>query len=169
MGKKIWCPTERQPAPDTGLVDASWEAIPSYDSRVRLSQNTDKFGLHKVILDWRLSEFDRRTAKEFALEMGRYLARNELGRLKIFDWVMDEETHWPKLEQGAELGGYYHIGTTRMAYDSSKGVVNSNGRVFSVKNLYVAGSSVFPTGGHANPTLTIVQLALRLADHLAHG
>jgi choline dehydrogenase-like flavoprotein len=58
------------------------------------------------------------------------------------------------------------MGTTRMADDPSTGVVDSNCRVFATRNLFIAGSSVFPTGGAANPTLTIVALALRLADHL---
>jgi choline dehydrogenase-like flavoprotein len=70
-----------------------------------------------------------------------------------------EETH--KFNSNA-----HHIGTTRMHSDPRQGVVDPNGNVHLVRNLYVAGSSVFPTGGHANPTLTIVALALRLADHL---
>ena len=58
------------------------------------------------------------------------------------------------------------MGTTRMAADPSTGVVDADCRVFSTHNLFIAGSSVFTTGGAANPTLTIVALALRLADHL---
>jgi len=63
-------------------------------------------------------------------------------------------------------GGFHHLGTTRMAADPRAGVVDADCRVHGVANLYIAGSSVFPTGGCANPTLTIVALALRLADHL---
>ncbi len=67
----------------------------------------------------------------------------------------------------ADLSGNYHfIGATRMSPDPRDGVVNANCKVHGVDNLYVAGCSVFPTGGHANPTLTIVALAIRLADHL---
>ena len=65
------------------------------------------------------------------------------------------------------LGGYHHMGTTRMADDPKRGVTDHQGRVHGFGNLYVAGSSLFPTGGWANPTLTIVALALRTADHLA--
>jgi len=64
------------------------------------------------------------------------------------------------------MGGKHHMGTTRMHDDPRQGVVDSDCRVQGVSNLYVAGSSVFPTGGYANPTLTIVALALRLAEHL---
>jgi len=60
----------------------------------------------------------------------------------------------------------HHLGTTRMSDNPRDGVVDSNCRVHGMTNLYVAGSSVFPTGGHANPTLTLIALTLRLADHL---
>lgn len=63
-------------------------------------------------------------------------------------------------------GAYHHMGTTRMADDPEQGVVNRDCRVHGIDNLYIAGSSVFSTGGWANPTLTIVALSLRLADHL---
>ena len=61
---------------------------------------------------------------------------------------------------------YHHIGTTRMATDPNSGVVDDNCQVFGTQGLYVAGSSVFPTSGYANPTLTIVALSLRLASHI---
>jgi choline dehydrogenase-like flavoprotein len=67
----------------------------------------------------------------------------------------------------AEIGwGNHHMGTTRMAADPRQGVVDADGKVHGLANLYIAGSSVFPTGGPVNPTLTIVALAIRLADHL---
>ena len=62
--------------------------------------------------------------------------------------------------------GKHHCGTTRMSSDPKTGVIDANCRVFGIDNLYIAGSSVFPTIGYANPTLTIVALALRLSDHL---
>ncbi len=66
-------------------------------------------------------------------------------------------------------GGHHHMGTTRMSTDPSSGVVDADGRVHGVENLFVCGSSVFPTGGYANPTLTILAMAYRLADHLLHA
>ena len=65
-----------------------------------------------------------------------------------------------------ELAGYHHMGGTRMSNSSKFGVVDSNCKVYGSKNLYIAGSSIFTTGGHNNPTLPIVQFTLRLADHL---
>jgi len=58
------------------------------------------------------------------------------------------------------------MGGTRMHGDPRQGVVDADARVHGIANLYVAGSSLFPTGGAANPTFTLVALALRLADHL---
>ncbi len=59
------------------------------------------------------------------------------------------------------------MGTTRMSQDPKQGVVDPDGKVHGIANLYMAGSSVFPTGGWANPTLTILALSMRLGDHLA--
>jgi choline dehydrogenase-like flavoprotein len=63
-------------------------------------------------------------------------------------------------------GGHHHMGTTRMASDAGRGVVDPECRLFNIENLYLAGSSVFPVSGTATPTLAIIQLALRLADRL---
>ena len=82
------------------------------------------------------------------------------GRVRIN--FADAET-WDHVDEWA----HHHMGTTRMAADPRHGVVDADGKVHGLSNLYVAGSSVFPTaGGASNPTLTIVALALRLADHL---
>ena len=90
-----------------------------------------------------------------------------LRQLRV-DWRVSEFEPW-LLDgdyQSNMVGTHHHIGTTRMASDPKDGVVDTNCQVFGTTNLYVAGSSVFPTGGHANPTLTIVALAIRLAGHL---
>ena len=70
------------------------------------------------------------------------------------------------LTGGRMLESYHHIGATRMSDDAAAGVVDRDLKVHGLANLHVCGASVMPTGGHANPTLTIVALALRLADHL---
>jgi choline dehydrogenase-like flavoprotein len=90
----------------------------------------------------------------------REFSRLELGRFVTHDHV--DDTGWPL----AMTGGKHHMGTTRMSSEPRKGVVDPDCRVHDVGNLFVAGSSVFPTAGYANPTLTIVALAIRLADYL---
>jgi choline dehydrogenase-like flavoprotein len=64
------------------------------------------------------------------------------------------------------MGSWHHMGTTRMHADPQRGIVDADCRMHSAPNVFVTGSSVFPTGGFANPTLTIVALALRVRDTL---
>jgi choline dehydrogenase-like flavoprotein len=138
------------------------EQTPNPDSRVELAATKDALGMQEVNLNWQLSELDKRTIKEANLMIGRELGRTGLGRLRLRDWLFTDNPIWPHYLEG----GWHHMGTTRMNNDPKKGVVDANCKVHGLPNLYIAGSSVFPTGGTANPTLTIVALSLRLADHL---
>jgi choline dehydrogenase-like flavoprotein len=94
--------------------------------------------------------------------LGGELGRLGLGRVRLPDWLTQDNDEWPRLWGS----GNHQLGTTRMAADPKQGVVNADCRVHSVENLYIAGSSVFPTGGYTHPTLTVGAMALRLADHL---
>jgi choline dehydrogenase-like flavoprotein len=136
------------------------EQAPNPDSRVVLVRERDPLGMQRVALDWRLSDVDRqnvlRTLELFGAEVGRA----GIGRLRML--LREDETGWPE-DLG---GGQHHMGTTRMSDDPKQGVVDRDCRVHGVGNLFVAGSSVFPTPGGATPTLTLVALAIRLADHL---
>ncbi len=136
------------------------EPAPNPDSRLILSEETDLFGQAQLAVDWQLDERDLRTTRR-ALD----LAALEFGRLNIgraFGALYYNRQQWPKnLEAGR-----HHCGTTRMSKSAENGVVDENCKAHGLNNLYIAGSSVFPTIGYANPTLTIVALALRLGDHL---
>jgi choline dehydrogenase-like flavoprotein len=136
------------------------ELIPNPNSRILLSDQKDKLGMNKVMLDWRLSKLDidgiRTAQKLIAAEVGR----TNFGRLRM-ELPEDEEA----MRNGGEAGAH-HMGTTRMHNDPKKGVVDANCRIHGLKNIFIAGSSVFPDCGYSNPTLTIVALAIRLADHL---
>ena len=162
-------PTSRPdlPAGRAGLIEIVTEQIPNPDSRVLLSDKTDRFGLRQTVLDWRLTEADKRNIRICATEVGKYFAVQDLGRVRVFDWVLQEDTSFPSRDDGEEVAGFHHMGTTRMGFSAADGVVDRDCRMFGVDNLYVAGSSVFRTSGYANPTLTIVQLALRLGTHLS--
>ena len=156
---------------DAGRLVVSLEQVPNPNSRVTLLEEVDRFGLRRVALDWRLSSLDWKTVNRVSLEVAKYMAQQDFGRIKLYDWVLDDTDPGfpePPLE-GGKGAGYHHMGTTRMGLTKKNGVVDRNCQVFDVDNLYIAGSSVFPTGGHANPTLTIVQLTLRLADHMAQS
>ncbi len=141
-------------------IIAVTEQTPNPNSRVSLGIDRDALGMRRLQLDWRHSAIDKRSVR-VALELfGRELGRLGLGRVRI-DLDADDsawtEPGWP---------GPHHMGTTRMHDDPRQGVVDRHGRVHETENLYVAGSSVFPTSGSSHPTLTIVALSLRLADHL---
>jgi choline dehydrogenase-like flavoprotein len=147
-----------------GLIAHS-EQAPNPESRVTLSDARDRFGIPKLRVNWRLTANDKRSLRESTLRVGEELARLKLGRIKLDPWILEDDASWPD----PIWGGCHHMGTTRMSDEPSNGVVDRDCRVNGVGNLYVAGSSVFPTGGYATPTLTLVALALRLADHVRGG
>jgi choline dehydrogenase-like flavoprotein len=141
---------------------ADVEQTPNPDSRVMLSQERDRLGLHKACVDWKLTELERRTVEVAVRTVGAELERLNLATVKLDNWLLDGGKNWALNLHDI----FHHMGTTRMSDDPAKGVVNRDCRVHGIANLYIAGSSVFPTSGHANPTLTVVALALRLATHL---
>jgi choline dehydrogenase-like flavoprotein len=136
------------------------EQAPNPDSRVVLVRQRDQLGMQRVALDWRLSEVDKRNVRRTLELLGAEVGRAGIGRLKIL--YREDDSGWPP-DLG---GGQHHMGTTRMSDDPRQGVVDRNCRVHEMSNLFVAGSSVFPTPGGATPTLMLVALAIRLADHL---
>lgn len=144
------------------------EQAPNPDSRVMLGTDTDATGMPRLRLDWRLSPQDRTSAAELVAAFARQLRAASLGTVEPAPWLAEDGRDWVHdlLVSVHPLGGYHHMGTTRMADSPERGVTDGWGRVHGIDNLYVAGSSLFPTGGWANPTLTIVALALRQADRL---
>jgi choline dehydrogenase-like flavoprotein len=142
------------------LVKSVMEQAPNVESRVVLAPERDALGCPRVALSWRTSPIDRRAAHRAHEIFGEELWRAGAGRLKSS--LTGETKRWPARLRGAR----HHMGTTRMHSDPRRGVVDADCRVHGIANLYVAGSSVFPTSGAANPTLTIIALALRLAGHV---
>jgi choline dehydrogenase-like flavoprotein len=138
-----------------------FEQAPNPDSRVGLGDDIDALGQRKVCVDWRLTELDRHTYRTAAALFGDGLARAGGGRFAMEPWIADDDRTPPSVGSTA-----HHLGTTRMSDDPRQGVVDRDCRVHGIDNLHIAGSSVFPTGGWAFPTFTIVALSLRLADTL---
>jgi choline dehydrogenase-like flavoprotein len=140
------------------LLNHMTEQSPNPDSRVTLTSDRDQFGQNRIQLDWRLSPIDIRSIVRAQQIIDAELRLAGLGRLDI---ELDGDT--PPLHLH---GGWHHMGTTRMHQDPKQGVVDANCKVHGVGNLFIAGPSVFPTSGYANPVLTFTALTLRLADHI---
>jgi choline dehydrogenase-like flavoprotein len=135
------------------------EQSPNPESRVTLTRQKDEFGVPRLRVDWRCQSSDVESVIRSAQLIQASLEASGVGKFRF-----DPEERRPAVEDNGV--GSHHMGTTRMASSPGWGVVDENCRVFGVDNLYVASSSTFPTSGCANPTLTIVALAVRIADRL---
>jgi choline dehydrogenase-like flavoprotein len=133
------------------------EQVPNPASRVRLSQKRDRLNMNRLILDWKVGTEETQTLARVQSLVDHHLRKNHMGYV---------EAHSDEMDHLSYTDASHHIGTTRMSDNPRQGVVDVNCKVHGVGNLFIAGSSVFPTCGYANPTWTIVALALRLADHL---
>jgi choline dehydrogenase-like flavoprotein len=140
------------------------EPLPDPDSRVTLSTTErDSLGMPRVRVEWRLAPQVKRT-----IDRTLAIIAEDLRIGKVADVELDpplEDGDWPPSFEYE--GTWHHMGTTRMHDAPEQGVVDRNARVHGISNLYVAGSSLFPTAGANFPTITLTALALRLADHLA--
>ena len=134
------------------------EQVPNPESRVMIDDEKDALGQNRVKLKWKLTTQDIDSMIRAQRIIDQDLRSNGLGRLSI-----DMEGSKPPADIH---GGWHHMGTTRMHVDPKQGVVNEHCRVHGISNLFIAGASVFPTAGYANPVLTTLALTLRLADYI---
>lgn len=139
------------------------EQVPNPDSRITLSHEMDPMGIPKAQVGIRFKEMDTKTIVEFHRAMSQRFAETGTGEFSFDEGKLREEVQ----EKIRDFhSGSHFIGTTRMSENPKKGVVDKNGKVHGINNLYISGASTFPTGSHANPTLTIVALAVRLGERL---
>ena len=141
-------------------VSATFEPVPDPESRVVLLKRKDALGQPRVGLQWRVDPAQKASLRRIAKTTAAAFAASGLGRMRMS--LDEDDTRW----QETPMGSWHQMGTTRMHEDPQQGVVDSNCRVHGLSNLFIASGSVFPTAGYANPTLTIVALAVRMADHL---
>lgn len=140
-------------------LGSGMEIVPDPDRRLTLDRARDRLGMPRIKLEMKIAEEDFAAFRKTLTELGRQLLVSRTGLIKLnlktrAEWL--DSLDW----------GNHHMGTARMSADPKKGVVDANLKVHEVANLYVAGSSVFPTYGAANPTVNLLSLALRLAEHL---
>jgi choline dehydrogenase-like flavoprotein len=154
----------RRRSPDSGgillLVDT--EQAPNADSQVVLDTTSDALGMPRVRLDWRITDLECKTLTEFASHTAAEFERLGLGKVRLAGAPDFERRERP----GSARDIFHHMGTTRMSRSPQTGVTRPDLRCHDVDNLYIAGPSVFPASGIANPTFTALALAVRLADHL---
>lgn len=143
-------------------LDAVCEQAPDRSNRIELSPKADRFGMPLPVARWRIGELELHTLTRLAAIVQREFARAGLPQPVVADWIADRD---PRSADIIDMG--HTAGTTRMASDPGRGVVDADCKVHGIDGLYVAGASIFPTSGHANPTLMIMAFANRLADHLA--
>ncbi len=141
-------------------LDFHAEQEPNPDSRVTLGSGRDALGVPQLHVDWRYTAKDLETVQVALAELANALRAAGVGHFEYEPGQVEAE-----MTRYGAYGGH-HIGTVRMGDDPATSVVDADGRLHDTDNLYVTGSAVFPTSSQANPTLTIVALALRLADHL---
>lgn len=130
------------------------EQRPHPENRVVLSASRDPLGVPRAELHWRWRDQEQAGLERLRTSLAGWLDKAGLGRLEVRPGLRPDPN------------AHHHAGTTRMSKNPRHGVVDADGRIHGMDNVYITGSSVFPTVGFANPTLTIVALALRLADHL---
>lgn len=138
------------------------EQLPHPESRVVLSNEKDELGIPRANLFWALSPIDKKTVFTINKLLGQQIGAAGIGRVKLKEFLLDGDVQLPDYTSG----GWHHLGTTRMSDDPKHGVVDANCKIHGIDNLYIAGSSCYTTGGAVNPTLTVVAISLRLANHI---
>ncbi len=139
------------------------EQAPNPDSRITLDTEKDALGMPRAKLNWVLTPLEKNSLRMINTIIGQEVGRVSMGRVKVYDYLQDEKDEsWPSFTGG----GWHHMGTTRMSDDPKQGVVDANCKLHNLSNLYVAGASCYVTASAVNPTLTLISLTIRLADHL---
>ena len=143
------------------LLQCDVEQAPNPDSRIRLSDRKDGLGLPLAQIDWRISEQEKASIAALGIHIKTEFQRLGLPSLTLADWIEPR-----RYDEVSFVDAAHPAGTTRMAHSARQGVVDPNCQIHDVDGIFIAGTSVFPTISHANPTLMLVALAVRLADWL---
>jgi choline dehydrogenase-like flavoprotein len=138
------------------------EQLPTPSSRITLGSNTDAIGLRRLRVDWQIDGRELSSMRRFAQDIAAQLLRRGLARVTLDPLLASGDPAFVARVHDA----IHQMGATRIGSSRDSGVVDGNLKVWDVDNLYVVGATVFPSTGFANPTLTAIALALRLARHL---
>lgn len=160
-----WKLKNRGSAPRTGPIwlEIHSEQEPLADSYVALGTETDALGMARVRLHWTVSDLTLKTMQAMGAAMKEEFERTHLGTVQLEPWVLGHSAN----PRRWVIDTYHQAGGLRMANEATQGVVDTSCKVFGVDNLYVASSAVFPTSSFSNPTMTIIALAIRVAEEVA--
>lgn len=139
------------------------EQSPNRESRIVLGADRDSLEMRRSVLDWQLTGDDIRSFEVFATAVSEEWHRLGIAEVNLSDLQLSERANGAG---GGFVDANHHMGTTRMGNSPQTSVVDAQCRVHGYDNLYIGSSSVFPTGGFSNPTLTIIALCLRLSDEI---
>jgi choline dehydrogenase-like flavoprotein len=144
------------------LIGLTSEQQPNPESRVLLSDRLDALGVPRANVRWKLTDLTLHTMRKFGATLREEFRQAGIGEIELEPWLFEDSPNWTSHINDQ----FHHMGTTRMHESPHAGVVDRNCQVHGLPNLFIAGSAVFPTSGHSNPTLTIIALCMRLADRL---
>lgn len=164
-----WYEAEEKAKGEKGNIERAYqlntriEQAPNPNSRVTLGKEKDELGVPRASLHWELTPLDKYSVRRMYQILSSQVGMAGIGRIRLNEFLRDEiDDTFPD----STNGGWHHMGTTRMADEPKKGVVDSDCKIHGISNLFIAGSACYPTSGASNPTLTLVALSLRLSDHL---
>ena len=129
-------------------------------NKIVLDNKTDPVGIPKSKIFWKQTNKELESARKITEEIGKLFVDYGLGRISLYEHMYTGEKNYPLTVGNHQLGG------TNMGNNMKDSVVDKNLKVHGVENLFISGSSVFPTSGHCHPTFTIISLSLRLGDHI---
>ena len=141
-------------------LQALQEQKPIETNYVSLGKNFDPNGIPLAKLNWKRNDLEMRSIRLIMEHVGDFFIKEDLGRIALEEYIFNEDLDFTFTSGNHQMGG------TRIGFEKKNSVVDENLKVHDIENLYVAGSSVFSSSGHCHPTLTIVQLSLRLGDQL---
>jgi choline dehydrogenase-like flavoprotein len=152
----------RLPDEATFWLLAHAESEPLRDSRIVLSDERDVYGMRRPLIHWLLGERTMHSLRAYGEGAKQALESAGIAKVTVNHWLTNPQANWKDSAHSV----FHHMGATRMAHSPREGVVDADGRVHGVANLYVAGASVLPTGSASNPSFTALALTFRLAEHL---
>ena len=136
------------------------EEDPIYDNKIVLDENIkDPNQIPLAKIEYKSSLKSKKNAKSELEKLANLFKQRDLGRVALADEIYN-------LKEFENLGNYHHMGGTRIGDSIQDSVINKDFKVHDIDNLYVLGSSNFRFGTYKNPTFTIIQYSVKLANDL---